>query len=112
MIEIILRYHFGSSESILDGFIFLCLFQIWNKTSTNAQGDFETNLDCCGWATKPTGNETCPAACGTAGINGTTNYVNCYTCKETVEDKIDYAFNSSGGVGLFFAFTEVIFFSK
>jgi len=82
--------------------------KIWNKTSTNAQGDFETNLDCCGWAKIPTGNETCPAACGTAGINGTTNYVNCHTCKETVEDKIDYAFNSSGGVGLFFAFTEFV----
>ena len=87
--------------------------QIWNKTSTNAQGDFETNLDCCGWAKKPTGNETCPAACATDGItNGTQNFDNCHTCKETVEDKIDYAFNSSGGVGLFFAFTEVNFFKK
>jgi len=82
--------------------------KIWNKTTTEAQGDFEINLDCCGWDKKPTGDETCPAACGTAGINGTTNYVNCHTCRETVEDKIDYAFNSSGGVGLFFAFTEII----
>jgi len=86
--------------------------KIWNKTSTEAQGDFETNLDCCGWATFPvTTNETvthCPAACATAGINGTQNFVNCHTCKETVEDKIDYAFNSSGGVGLFFAFTELV----
>ena len=85
--------------------------QIWNKSQTAAQGDFEKNLDCCGWATKPvTVNGTvahCSAACVTPGTNGTQTYENCYTCKETVEDKIDYAFNSSGGVGLFFAFTEV-----
>ena len=90
--------------------------QIWNKSQTAAQGDFEKNLDCCGWATKPvTVNGTvahCSAACVTPGTNGTQTYENCYTCKETVEDKIDYAFNSSGGVGLFFAFTEVGFFFK
>jgi len=86
--------------------------KIWNKSSTAAEGDFEKNLDCCGWATKPvTVNGTvahCSAACVTPGNNGTQNYDNCHTCKETVEDKIDYAFNSSGGVGLFFAFTEII----
>lgn len=82
--------------------------KIWSKSTAEAKGDFEINLDCCGWDAKPTGNETCPAACVTPGNNGTQTYDNCHTCKETVEDKIDYAFNSSGGVGLFFAFTEII----
>ena len=92
--------------------------QIWNKTTTPAQGDFEKNLDCCGWDKLPVTvvNGTvahCNAACVTPGKNGTQTYDNCHTCKETVEDKIDYAFNSSGGVGLFFAFTEVgVFFQK
>ncbi len=31
----------------------------------------------------------------------------CQTCQEFIQDKVDYAFNSAGGVGLFFAFTEV-----
>ena len=86
--------------------------QIWSKSTAEAKGDFEINLDCCGWDAKPTGNETCPAACVTPGNNGTQTYDNCHTCKETVEDKIDYAFNSSGGVGLFFAFTEVNIFKN
>jgi len=86
---------------------------IWNKSTTPAQGDFEKNLDCCGWDKLPVTvvNGTvahCNAACVTTGTNGTQTYENCHTCKETVEDKIDYAFNSSGGVGLFFAFTELV----
>jgi len=87
--------------------------KIWSKSTAEAKGDFEQNLDCCGWATLPVTvvNGTvahCSAACVTQGANGTQTFDNCHTCKETVEDKIDYAFNSSGGVGLFFAFTELV----
>lgn len=32
----------------------------------------------------------------------------CPTCLETLESKIDYAFNTAGGLGLFFAFTELV----
>ena len=71
--------------------------------------DVQANLDCCGWDTKwnSTGKETtdCPADCFTENQNPD----NCHICRDVMEDKIDYAFNSSGGVGLFFAFTEVIF---
>ena len=104
-----------SETKKLNFITFQFFLQIWSKSTAEAKGDFEQNLDCCGWATLPVTvvNGTvahCSAACVTQGANGTQTFDNCHTCKETVEDKIDYAFNSSGGVGLFFAFTEVIFF--
>ena len=106
-----------SETKKLNFITFQFFLQIWSKSTAEAKGDFEQNLDCCGWATLPVTvvNGTvahCSAACVTQGANGTQTFDNCHTCKETVEDKIDYAFNSSGGVGLFFAFTEVIFFLK
>jgi len=76
---------------------------IWNKTlPIDAKHDVEKNLDCCGW--NEVGNTTvtmCAAACAEKPDN-------CHTCKDRMQDKVDYAFNSSGGVGLFFAFTEII----
>ena len=33
--------------------------------------------------------------------------VSCSSCKVSIEDKIDSAFDTAGGLGLFFAFTEV-----
>jgi hypothetical protein len=33
--------------------------------------------------------------------------ITCETCLEKIKDKIGYAFSASGGVGLFFSFTEV-----
>jgi len=74
---------------------------IWNKTDADAKQDVEKNLDCCGW--NEVGNTTmCAAACAAE------KPVDCHTCRGRMEDKVDYAFNSSGGVGLFFAFTELI----
>merc|ERR1712062_655100 len=43
---------------------------------------------------------TCTAEC--ASESGS-----CMPCKGVMAEKIDYAFNSAGGVGLFFAFTEL-----
>ena len=42
-------------------------------------------------------------------ITTTSTYIFvCPTCSEKLESKIDYAFNTAGGLGLFFAFTEFI----
>jgi len=73
---------------------------LWNKTDIATKHDVENNLDCCGW--KKGGNQTadCTAPC----VKEDT----CNTCSDRLQDKVDYAFNSSGGVGLFFAFTELV----
>ena len=44
----------------------------------------------------------CKAECAVDGVT-----TGCTPCRAVMEDKINYAFNSAGGVGLFFAFTEV-----
>jgi len=74
----------------------------WDNADLDAIKDVESNLDCCGWKELPKDNATCPAAC----FQSTPK--NCHPCKAVMQGKIDYAFNSSGGVGLFFAFTEII----
>jgi len=73
---------------------------LWSKADNATQGDVEKNLDCCGWESA-INVTSCAAACFTPKNN-------CYSCQDTIKDKINYAFNSSGGVGLFFAFTELV----
>ena len=78
----------------------MILFQAWKNIGNEEKHDIERNLDCCGWESVGNTTETgCEAACA--------KEQNCNTCKDRLSDKVDYAFNSSGGVGLFFAFTEV-----
>ena len=76
-------------------------FQAWNKSNNETKKDFEYNLNCCGF-NDPTENVPCEAECVKDGDTS-----GCEPCKTRITSKIDYAFNSSGGVGLFFAFTEV-----
>jgi len=76
--------------------------KVWNKTEANAQNDFEVNLNCCGF-NDVNDTEICTAECVQVNSRDA-----CETCKERITDKIDYAFNSTGGVGLFFAFTELL----
>jgi len=42
------------------------------------------------------------------GINATNIPNDCYTCFSIISDKVNYAFNAAGGLGLFFSFTEFI----
>ena len=83
------------------------LFQTWqgfNNTAGKSElENIQEKLDCCGFIeVEDTPNATCNADCA----NGD-NYNACTPCREVMKDKINYAFNSAGGVGLFFAFTEV-----
>jgi len=79
------------------------LERAWKKSDQAVHDDVQNNLDCCGWESSK--NVTsCKAPCSDGG----SETGNCMSCKDRLEDKVDYAFNSSGGVGLFFAFTEII----
>jgi len=78
------------------------LGKAWKNIGNEEKHDIERNLDCCGWESVGNTTETgCAAACAKEPDT-------CNTCKARLTDKVDYAFNSSGGVGLFFAFTEII----
>jgi tetraspanin-13/31 len=77
---------------------------LWKKADNTTKNDVEKSLDCCGWETKAnhTSGDECSASCFQSKPYA------CNTCSDRLTDKVDYAFNSSGGVGLFFAFTEII----
>jgi len=78
---------------------------LWKKADDTAKHDIEKSLDCCGWDTKANHTDPkveCSAACFKS------EPFDCNTCSDRLQDKVDYAFNSSGGVGLFFAFTELV----
>lgn len=66
----------------------------------------ERAFGCCGLK----GNVTeyiadCQQHVEECGKKGT---LTCPTCLDKIDDKVDYAFSASGGVGLFFSFVEVI----
>lgn len=66
--------------------------------------DVETNFNCCGFNDTSTGWECETHVDGCKDIKADT----CDTCKSRLVGKINKGFNSAGGLGLFFAFTEVI----
>lgn len=76
----------------------------WDALDDAGKDDAQRALDCCGFM-NVTETTTCTADC----VVNKTNRTNCEPCQEVMYDKVNYGFNSAGGVGLFFAFTEVIF---
>ncbi|XP_047100395.1 tetraspanin-13 isoform X1 [Schistocerca piceifrons] len=73
--------------------------QGWNKIeNTTTQMDLETVFKCCGFD-KGDNTTFCPDLCNTQ---------KCSKCGEALQNTIDYAFKLSGGIGLFFSFTEII----
>jgi len=79
--------------------------------------DAEKLLSCCGW-TKTDQNDTKCAAPDALDqtmdwckpvtvVNGTTQF-SCPECNVLIQASVDSAFNGSGGLGLFFAFTEFV----
>jgi len=75
----------------------------WNNTPNAERQNVEEKLDCCGFknVTETMSNPEFPCQAECASTS-------CSPCKDVMAEKIDYAFNSAGGVGLFFAFTEII----
>jgi len=71
----------------------------WNKSPLDEIQNVEEKLNCCGF--NKVNVTECLADCVSESENA------CLACKVVMTEKIDYAFNSAGGVGLFFAFTEL-----
>ncbi|XP_057373511.1 tetraspanin-31-like [Daphnia carinata] len=71
----------------------------WNTADNVTHGDVENAFQCCGFH-NTTDSPTCVTKCPT-----------CPTCEEQLETMINYGFRVSGGIGLFFSFTELLGFS-
>jgi len=75
----------------------------WNSSSNGTKNDVQNLFKCCGFS-DPTDFE-CTVVCPELKNN------TCPPCKEKLESVINYAFRVSGGIGLFFSFTEILGFS-
>lgn len=79
-------------------------FQGWQNAGPGLKLEAEQYFGCCGFKNFSEG-VSCDQVEECKGSNETTT--TCPTCEEAIQDKIDYAFNAAGGLGLFFSFTEV-----
>lgn len=78
-------------------------FQAWNASHDDMKLDAEQFFGCCGFADYKEGvNCTEVVECGKNATDPS-----CPTCNNKIADQIDYGFNLAGGLGIFFAFTEV-----
>jgi len=76
----------------------------WELASNETRFTAEKNFHCCGFVNSTVDGYNCdkiPECYKDEQII-------CETCLEKIKDKIGYAFSASGGVGLFFSFTEFI----
>ncbi|KAI9556854.1 hypothetical protein GHT06_016646 [Daphnia sinensis] len=71
----------------------------WNGADNATRDDVEKAFHCCGFH-NATESSTCSNNCPS-----------CPTCEEKLETMINYGFRVSGGIGLFFSFTELLGFS-
>jgi len=85
---------------------------VWDTTKNNpatrsAIIDAEKVLNCCDWnpAERASNSSTCPEVPGCVNAKGDPS---CSLCEPIIREAVDSAFNGSGGVGLFFAFTEIL----
>jgi tetraspanin-13/31 len=78
----------------------------WEAVDNETRFEAETVFQCCGFDnyTQGVSCEKVPT-CGPQ--NPTEPKWNCPMCAEAIQDKINYAFNAAGGLGLFFSFTEL-----
>jgi len=70
--------------------------KVWDAAGNSTVTNAETLLNCCGWDDKDparTDDQTCGAV---------------PACESVISQGVDKAFNGSGGLGLFFAFTEIL----
>jgi len=76
------------------------LQQGWSKADNSTKFDAEKIFNCCGLTNSTTEGVRCEELpCHQSG---------CSTCMDTIQEKINSAFNAAGGLGLFFSFTEFI----
>jgi len=86
----------------------------YNKAPDAIKNSADSSLNCCGFYSNGTLPSTEAQRCEANTNLECTNFGklnatgNCDNCREKVEDKVDNAFNASGGLGLFFSFTELV----
>jgi tetraspanin-13/31 len=68
----------------------------WNSADNATKADVENNFKCCGF------HNTTDSGTGCAE-----KFSDRPTCESALENMINYGFRVSGGIGLFFSFTEV-----
>jgi len=84
---------------------------VWKTTKNNSATrsaiiDAEKVLNCCDWnQADRASNSTCPEVPGCVNAKSEPS---CSLCEPIIREAVDSAFNGSGGVGLFFAFTEFV----
>ncbi|TRY68470.1 hypothetical protein TCAL_06848 [Tigriopus californicus] len=73
----------------------------WNASSPELKFEAEQFFQCCGFEIANEGVRCSEiAACGES--------LTCPTCQGLLKGRINKAFNSAGGIGLFFSFTELL----
>lgn len=75
--------------------------QGWNASSKELQFEAEQFFQCCGF-------ENLSEGVRCEEIEACSPNLNCRPCKEFLKGRINKAFNSGGGIGLFFSFTELL----
>jgi len=77
----------------------------WDEATDDTKFLAEEYFLCCGFESSAGVKcETIPAC----AVNPATNVTGCPTCDQAIHSKIGSAFSASGGVGLFFSFTEIV----
>jgi len=69
--------------------------KVWDAAGNSTVTNAETLLNCCGWDDKDPARKD--STCGAVPA-----------CESVISQGVDKAFNGSGGLGLFFAFTEAV----
>ncbi|CAK9303964.1 unnamed protein product [Gordionus sp. m RMFG-2023] len=101
----------------------------WLLANDNVKANVQKYFDCCGFinnsnifepsATNPLGHPTCSklhcctknpidSLCCTDDPKATVDKCPCNACWNKLHTKIDSALKASGGIGMFFSFTELI----
>ncbi|XP_022081887.1 tetraspanin-13-like isoform X1 [Acanthaster planci] len=77
----------------------------WKNSSNGTKSDIQKGLDCCGFDANDTTHPSChEVQCCKTGENCS----DCKPCKDKLDDVFYQGLHYSGGVGLFFSFTELI----
>lgn len=74
----------------------------WKHSNNQTKMEVQNVFQCCGFKNATADGLPCPTSC---------SIPQCPTCMEKLEKVINQGFRASGGIGLFFSFTEILGFS-
>jgi len=78
------------------------IHKAWNVSDNSTRLNAETLLSCCGFYKEDQNPEECQK------IEACKGSIPCPPCSNQIIENVDKAFNASGGLGLFFALTEIV----